>query len=169
MNKVIAKYIDVKIQFKTPCLADYWAGPPEDTCKFFRDDDECVVLRHRHLFAMLTRAKAAINSAIDIRKVDFVTAIVAETTVISVPPQEPDTIAKRECIPEGQVICLSFGVEKDVDYEGFMALMRAAGKDIGLSPAYAADGFGRFNVVEGRQEWLDSEPSQTPVEWTPGS
>jgi len=156
MDKVIGKYIDVAIRFDSPCLADYWPGPPRDHCVFFRNNDECIVLRHRHLFAMLTKAKALINSPIDIRKVDFVTTVVADTQVIHA-QGVGGAVAKHEAIVPQTEAWLSFGLESDINYEAFMALMRAAGTDVGLSPALSAEGYGRFTVLEGIEEWLSAE------------
>jgi len=161
MNKVIAKYIDVQVEFQTPCLADFWPGPPKDMYTFFRDEDDCVVLRHRHLFAMLTKAKALISSNIDIRKVDFVTSIVAATEPVLV-KYEDGGQAKHEAIIQGQQVWFSFGLESDVKYEDFMALMTTAGKDIGLSPARSSENYGRFTVLTGEEQWLqDSTPIQS--------
>lgn len=160
MNKVIAKYIDVNIEFTSPCLADVWPGPGGDMYKFFRDDDDCVVFRHRHLFAMLTKAKAGINSPIDIRKVDFVTSVVADTEPVTVSYYEGT--AQHEAIGKGQSIWLSFGLEDNVDYNAFMALMVAAGKSVGLSPARSSEEYGRFIVKEGTEQWLEDEkPTQS--------
>ena len=151
MRKLVAKYIECKLTFASPCLGDAWVGQNNKTpeYRFFRDDAGCIVLKHRHLFAMLTKAKNSINSPVDIRKVDFFPTVSAETVIVQ--PEIPGA-STYEGIGTGETVYLTFGVEQDVTLDQFKALMKEAGIHIGLSPAFSVQGFGRFEVDEVKEE-----------------
>ena len=142
------KELVLKIKLQSNSAAGRRYDIPDDMpVTFERDAEECILLRHNHLFAMLTAAKHVIGSPLDIRQFFFNSRVSAPTvqSVIKVPEAGIDRVFEQ--IPAGEEIYLTFRAPEEYTNVAIRELFTAAGVYVGLSAFGHKAGYGRFTVL----------------------